>query len=81
LTVKFREERGLNVIVNGSQREILSGADIKDLIKELDLIPDRVAVELNGKIIKRLDWDSTTLSEGDKLEIVHFVGGGEHHTH
>jgi thiamine biosynthesis protein ThiS len=71
------EERSLKLLVNGSEREIPSGAVIKDLIKDLDLIPDRVAVELNGKIIKRLEWDSTTLSEGDKLEIVHFVGGGE----
>jgi len=38
--------------------------------------PDRVAVELNLEIVSRAQWDTTTLKNGDKLEVVHFVGGG-----
>jgi sulfur carrier protein len=38
--------------------------------------PDRVAVELNRELISRAQWSTTPLSDGDKLEIVHFVGGG-----
>ena len=53
------------------------GSGIGELIKALGLNAERVAVELNRKIIRRGDWGSTTISEGDRVEIVHFVGGGE----
>jgi len=43
---------------------------------QLGLKSERVAVELNKKIVRRVEWDSTTISEGDRLEVVHFVGGG-----
>ncbi|HEY6329021.1 MAG TPA: sulfur carrier protein ThiS [Blastocatellia bacterium] len=66
----------MTVYVNGSEREIDQGAGIADLVKALDLKPERVAVELNRKILKRDQWGSTFLIEGDKVEIVHFVGGG-----
>jgi thiamine biosynthesis protein ThiS len=66
----------LRVIVNGQDREVSDGAVVAELISLLDLKPERVAVELNRKILRRVDWASTTLSDGDKVEIVHFVGGG-----
>ena len=49
---------------------------IAALIRELALAPDRVAVEHNGAIAPRDTWPDTHLSENDKLEVVHFVGGG-----
>jgi thiamine biosynthesis protein ThiS len=67
----------LTVIVNGNQVSIAEGSGIHELIKSLDLNPERVAVEVNRRIIRRANWDSTTISEGDRVEIVHFVGGGE----
>ena len=67
----------MTVIVNGNHTEIGEGWDITNLIASLNVHPQRVAVELNGRIIRRAVWDSTTISEGDKVEIVHFVGGGE----
>jgi thiamine biosynthesis protein ThiS len=67
----------LTVIVNGNQIVIAEGSGIHELIKSLDLNAERVAVEVNRKIIRRANWDSTTISEGDRVEIVHFVGGGE----
>lgn len=64
------------IVVNGNQTDIAEGSGISDLIKSLGLDTARVAVELNKKIVRRADWDSTTISEGDKVEIVQFVGGG-----
>lgn len=66
----------MRVIVNGQDREVADGAAIVDLISLLDLKPERVAVELNRRILKRIEWADTTLADGDKVEIVHFVGGG-----
>lgn len=67
----------LTIVVNGNQREIAEGTAIIDLVKALGLSTERVAVELNKRIVRRADWGSTIISEGDKVEIVHFVGGGE----
>ncbi|MFP5261516.1 MAG: sulfur carrier protein ThiS [Blastocatellia bacterium] len=66
----------MNIIVNGNEKAAANGIAISDLIVELGLKPERLAVEVNSKIVRRADWPSTTLSEGDKVEIVHFVGGG-----
>jgi thiamine biosynthesis protein ThiS len=67
----------LIIVVNGNQTEIAEGTDISDLVSSLGLAAERVAVELNKRIVRRADWVSTRISEGDKVEIVHFVGGGE----
>ena len=66
----------MNIVVNGNNTDIDDGCVISDLIKVIRLNSERIAVELNKKIVRRADWGSTTLSEGDKVEIVHFVGGG-----
>jgi len=68
----------LTFFVNGSEThvdEIVIA--VSDLIKSLGLNPQRLAVELNRRIIRRAEWDSTRISEGDTVEIVHFVGGGK----
>jgi sulfur carrier protein len=68
----------LTFIVNGNEThvdEIVIA--VSDLIKSLGLNPQRLAVELNRRIIRRAEWDSTRISEGDTVEIVHFVGGGK----
>jgi len=70
------QESHLKVIVNGQDREVADGAAIIDLIRLLDLKPERVAVELNRKILRRIEWPDATLNDGDRVEIVHFVGGG-----
>ena len=67
------------VVLNGHAREfgqLAPPAPLQDLIAALDLKGDRVAVELNGTIIPRAEWPTASLAEGDRLEIVHFVGGG-----
>ena len=64
------------VQVNGEERCIRQGQSIADLIRIMDLDPERVAVELDRRIVKRAQWPGTNLSAGSQLEIVQFVGGG-----
>ena len=62
--------------INGNPRDFVGPLSLQDLFQQLGIKPDRVAVELNRNIVPREQWDKTTLSDGDRLEIVHFVGGG-----
>ena len=66
----------MTVVVNGEETQIANGTCVDAVIEALGLKPERVAVELNSTIIRRAQWTSTALSEGDRVEIVHFVGGG-----
>ena len=66
----------LTIIVNGKETDVEEGSVLSDLLKSLGLNPERLAVELNARIVRRADWHSTMISNGDKVEIVHFVGGG-----
>jgi len=70
-------ERELRVQINGESREVNDQSTLNDLVEELSLSPARIAVELNGQVMRRSEWVQTLLAEGDRLEIVHFVGGGE----
>lgn len=62
--------------INGDLRDFTEPLSLQDLIEQLGMKPDRVAVELNREIIARENWEATALSDGDRLEVVHFVGGG-----
>ena len=62
--------------INGESRDFPDGITLAALVAQLGMKADRVAVELNLEIVPRPQWDSTVLKNGDKLEIVHFVGGG-----
>jgi thiamine biosynthesis protein ThiS len=66
----------MTLIINGENREFSGLQTLTDLIAELGMKSDRVAVELNRELIGRDRWSETKLCDGDKLEIVHFVGGG-----
>ena len=61
--------------INGETKEF-DETYLSDIIIKSDLDTTRVAVELNGKIVPRADFKSTSLKDSDSLEIVHFVGGG-----
>ena len=67
----------LNLIVNGEPRRIAAGASVADLVRSLALDPAKVAVERNAEIAPRSMLADIALADGDVLEIVHFVGGGE----
>jgi thiamine biosynthesis protein ThiS len=62
--------------INGEQRDFPDGLTVAALVAQLGMKPDRAAVELNLDIVPRAQWETTTLKNGDKLEVVHFVGGG-----
>ena len=66
----------LEVVLNGQPRAIAEGQTLLDLVRSLELEPARVAVELDGRIVKRDHWAETPLQAGAHLELVHFVGGG-----
>ena len=67
----------ISIIVNGETRRIPRGSSIADLARLLELDPAKVAVERNGDIVPRSTLEGVGLAQGDKLEIVHFVGGGD----
>lgn len=62
--------------VNGEEQSFSGTPTLAALIEHLGMRADRVAVELNREIVARERWPATELREGDRLEIVHFVGGG-----
>ncbi|HEX3940788.1 MAG TPA: sulfur carrier protein ThiS [Acidobacteriaceae bacterium] len=69
----------MQLFINGQAREfpqLAPGAFLHHLIDALELKGDRIAVEHNGVILPRGEWDQRKLANGDKVEIVHFVGGG-----
>ena len=71
-----RPEAGLPIVVNGEDRTVEIGTTISDLLAQLGVKPDRVAVEMNRSIVHKPEWDGTKLMSGAMLEIVQFVGGG-----
>jgi thiamine biosynthesis protein ThiS len=66
----------MRVYVNGESRELSGSPSLSELITELELPATRIAVELNREVVRRGDWSGTMLHEDDRIEIVHFVGGG-----
>jgi thiamine biosynthesis protein ThiS len=66
----------MKVFVNGEQKDVETAISLAELITQLDLPAPRVAVELNREVVRRSDWGSTMLKDEDRIEIVHFVGGG-----
>lgn len=69
-------EASLRIQVNGEPRDVKDGTTLSELISNLQLKPEQIAVELNRTVVRRAEWCANELSEGDTLEIVHFVGGG-----
>ncbi len=66
----------MQIQVNGEQRDYRIGLTVGDLLRELDLKQERVAVELNLEILERAEFDRRNLKEGDRVEILSFIGGG-----
>ncbi|MCU1264146.1 MAG: sulfur carrier protein ThiS [Acidobacteria bacterium] len=66
----------MRIQVNGESQEFATEVSLAELLAELSVPGDRVAIELNQKVVRRTEWTNVTLQENDKIEIVHFVGGG-----
>ena len=66
----------MQIQLNGENHTLAETCTLEELVRELSLTPQRVAIELNRSVVRRDHWAQTILSEGDRVEIVHFVGGG-----
>lgn len=70
------ENEKIRVQLNGKERQIGRDHTVRSLLESLDLHPGMVVVELNREILERDSYEDVRVSEGDTLELVHFVGGG-----
>jgi sulfur carrier protein len=68
--------KNITLEINGEQREIPPVENVSELLQQLGITGSHVAVELNRTIIRQRDWESTPVSNHDRVEIVQFVGGG-----
>ena len=66
----------MTIFINGEARELEGVSTLAGLLDALELPKQRVAIELNKHVIRKQDWDSTNVANNDKVEVVHFVGGG-----
>jgi len=70
------DEKCIRVRLNGKDRDIQPGLSVQELVESLDLNPQLIVVELNREILARERLEEIEVSEGDQVELVHFVGGG-----
>tara|TARA_B100000686_G_scaffold266941_1_gene281949 strand:+ start:1379 stop:1612 length:234 start_codon:yes stop_codon:yes gene_type:complete len=66
----------MHIILNGTEKNFPNQITVATLIQELGLDERKIAVELNREIVPKTEFSSVSLCEGDKIEIVHFIGGG-----
>ena len=66
----------MNITINGEKKELETELNLRELLEKLDLPDERIAVELNKQVVRKKDWNATNISDADKIEIIHFVGGG-----
>jgi thiamine biosynthesis protein ThiS len=70
------QTKNVQIFVNGERREVPFGLTLLELLRFLQVDPQRVAVELNRAIVRRPDWAAAPVADGANVEIVQFVGGG-----
>jgi len=66
----------MKITINGEIKEFEGEVNLNRLLELFSLPSQRVAVELNREVVRRKDWENTTIQDADRIEIVHFVGGG-----
>lgn len=66
----------ISIQLNGDRRQIADQTSLEALLEVFSLPDKRVAIELNGSVVRKNDWPTTLVADGDRLEVVHFVGGG-----
>jgi thiamine biosynthesis protein ThiS len=71
-----RSSKTVRIEVNGEAREVKENISLPELVASLNLKAEQVAIELNQSVVRRAQWAATMLQTDDKVEIVHFVGGG-----
>lgn len=66
----------MRIMLNGEIRELMDEVSLDQLLKLFLLPSERVAVELNQKVVRKMDWQETVVRDADRIEVIHFVGGG-----
>jgi thiamine biosynthesis protein ThiS len=66
----------MEIFVNGAKRQIREGLNLTMLLQEFNVDPRSVVVERNEGVVPKTEYEGTSLTEGDKIEIVRFIGGG-----
>jgi thiamine biosynthesis protein ThiS len=66
----------MKVFINGETREVPNAVNLSELLKNLSLPSERIAIELNKEVVRKRDWENVKVGDADKIEIIHFVGGG-----
>ncbi len=66
----------MKVFINGETKEIAEQFNLLELLREFSLPSERIAIELNKEVVRKKDWESIAIKDADRIEIVHFVGGG-----
>jgi thiamine biosynthesis protein ThiS len=66
----------MNIIVNGEKRAAETATTVRELVDELKLVPETLLIEHNGSALHRAEWNSRSLREGDRIELVRLAAGG-----
>ena len=66
----------MDIVLNGEKKEIPGGLTVEGLLRLLEITPGRVAVEINEDIVRKAAYAGTLVKDGDRVEIVQFMGGG-----
>ncbi|MEQ1607102.1 MAG: sulfur carrier protein ThiS [Pyrinomonadaceae bacterium] len=66
----------IQIFLNGEKRSVPNAIDLDRLLEHFSLPKQRIAIELNNSVVRRTDWPRTIVNDADKIEVVHFVGGG-----
>jgi len=66
----------MKIFINGEARELEGVETLSNLLDTLGLPKQRIAIEVNRKVIRKQEWETAVIADQDKIEIVHFVGGG-----
>ncbi len=66
----------MKIFINGETKEIANEINLSALLEQFSLPRERVAVELNKQVVRKKDWDAIKIGDDDRIEVIHFVGGG-----
>lgn len=66
----------MKIIINGNTKEIPNEVNIIELIEKFSLPKERIAIELNKQVVRKKDWENIKIADADRIEVIHFVGGG-----
>lgn len=74
--MKLLIDEVMEILINGEKKNLPQELNLTELLAHFELPSERVAVELNQEVVRKKDWETIKIADGDKLEVIHFVGGG-----